>query len=106
MSVNSGQPQIHAIGAGVFVGVLGTFFHGYYEAHKGTFLVPWDHIATRIPAALLVILIVTLIAYRFPIAETVVICLRCGHVKSRDNVKACSCGGVFADLDEYEWREQ
>jgi len=88
------------------MGLMCTFIYSPYNYHSGEFFVPLDNVVKRIPFAFFVVLTGTLIAYRYIFDRKVVVCPNCGHVKNQDKVANCSCGGVYADLDEYKWNRQ
>lgn len=88
---------------GVVVGVMVTFSYGYY-GHNGHFFVPLADVPNRLPWSLVFGFVSTLLFYWFGRNEKTVVCPQCGHVKTEDNVTECSCGGTYADLDEYKWR--
>jgi hypothetical protein len=95
-----------SIAIGVGAAVLATFVNGSFAAARlGTFFVQEDHISRQLPVSLLLGVFVTLWFYWLVFDKKTVICHKCGHVKTQDNVTKCSCGGSYADLDEYRWDE-
>lgn len=93
----------NSIMLGIVVGVMVTFSYGYF-GHNGALFVPLDEIERRLPRALTFGFISTLLCYWFVFGKKMVVCPKCGYVKTQDNSMKCSCGGVYADLDEYKWQ--
>jgi hypothetical protein len=98
---------------GLMIGVIAAlstlFMYSNVRSYQGPadqIYVPPDQVPLRIPGAIIMGIIAAIIIDWFTFrVKLELVCPRCGHVKNRDDILKCSCGGHFEKREEMKWHE-